>query len=81
MRAPAAHTPDEQVEKSNKSWLGDVQGKAQEAIGQLKEDNQWHVYTTGHSMGGALATLCAHELAVCKPRTLPIECEMLCHAI
>ena len=23
----------------------------------------WHVYTTGHSMGGALATLCAYELA------------------
>ena len=27
-----------------------------------KED-PWSVYVTGHSLGGALATLCAYELA------------------
>lgn len=27
-------------------------------------DSHWQVFTTGHSMGGAMATLCAHELAV-----------------
>jgi dienelactone hydrolase len=27
-------------------------------------DDSWRVYVTGHSMGGAHATLCAYELAV-----------------
>ena len=30
-----------------------------------ERDERWSVYLTGHSMGGALATLCAYELAVC----------------
>lgn len=32
--------------------------------GNKSEDDMWRVYLTGHSMGGALATLCAYELAV-----------------
>ena len=32
--------------------------------GNKSEDDRWRVYLTGHSMGGALATLCAYELAV-----------------
>lgn len=32
--------------------------------GGESEDGRWRVYLTGHSMGGALATLCAYELAV-----------------
>lgn len=32
--------------------------------GNESEDDRWRVYLTGHSMGGALATLCAYELAV-----------------
>ncbi len=31
--------------------------------GQHKEQQPWRVYVTGHSLGGALATLCAYELA------------------
>jgi nuclear pore complex protein Nup85 len=27
------------------------------------EDRPWDVYVTGHSLGGALATLCAYDLA------------------
>jgi dipeptidyl aminopeptidase/acylaminoacyl peptidase len=27
-------------------------------------DDRWRIYVTGHSMGGAHATLCAYELAV-----------------
>jgi alpha-beta hydrolase superfamily lysophospholipase len=27
------------------------------------EGHSWHVYVTGHSLGGALATLCSYELA------------------
>ncbi len=27
-------------------------------------DDRWRVYVTGHSMGGAHATLCAYELGV-----------------
>jgi alpha-beta hydrolase superfamily lysophospholipase len=25
-------------------------------------DSDWHVYVTGHSLGGALATLCAYDV-------------------
>jgi alpha-beta hydrolase superfamily lysophospholipase len=32
--------------------------------GGKSEEDRWRVYLTGHSMGGALATLCAYELAV-----------------
>jgi len=31
----------------------------------------WHVYVTGHSLGGALATLCAYELATREPSRRP----------
>ena len=41
-----------------------MQASAEETAGKLKEDNKWHIFCTGHSMGGALANLCAHELAV-----------------
>ena len=27
-----------------------------------KEEKKWQIYTTGHSLGGALATLCAFEI-------------------
>lgn len=32
--------------------------------GGQSEDDRWRIYVTGHSMGGAHATLCAYELAV-----------------
>ena len=53
--------------EEDSSWMQNVQQKAQQAVGQLDEEEQWHIFTTGHSMGGALATLCAHELAVSFP--------------
>ena len=28
----------------------------------------WHIYATGHSMGGSLATLLAYELSVGRPK-------------
>jgi triacylglycerol lipase len=28
----------------------------------VADGEPWHVYTTGHSLGGALATLCALDL-------------------
>lgn len=31
---------------------------------ESSSDEPWQIYLTGHSMGGALATLCAYELAV-----------------
>lgn len=39
------------------------------------EDPEWGVLTTGHSLGGALATLCTYRLAVCNivPKGVPIE--------
>ena len=44
--------------------VADLQRRTQELVGALPQGERWHIYTTGHSMGGALATLCAHELAV-----------------
>ena len=44
--------------------VAELQRKTRELVGALPEGERWHIYTTGHSMGGALATLCAHELAV-----------------
>ena len=36
-----------------------------EEIMEMKgPDEHWHIYATGHSMGGSLATLLAYELAV-----------------
>lgn len=64
LKASEADSPEEEHKGSEKSWLEGVQEKAEEAVGKLEGSDQWHIYTTGHSMGGALATLCAHELAV-----------------
>ena len=30
-------------------------------------EEHWHIYTTGHSMGGALAILLSYELSVRAP--------------
>jgi hypothetical protein len=38
-----------------------VLGVAGEVLGE--DAGAWHVYVTGHSLGGALATLCSYELA------------------
>ena len=38
-----------------------VLGVAGEVLGE--EADAWHVHVTGHSLGGALATLCCYELA------------------
>ena len=35
------------------------------------EPHTWHAYVTGHSLGGALATLCSYELALRRCRQLP----------
>ncbi|BDA48953.1 probable phospholipase A1 EG1, chloroplastic/mitochondrial at C-terminar half [Coccomyxa sp. Obi] len=39
--------------------------------GNKSEDDRWRVYLTGHSMGGALATLCAYELAARDYKNVP----------
>lgn len=39
----------------------------QEGETQGNRGEGWHIYVTGHSLGGALATLCANELAVSHP--------------
>ena len=41
-----------------------MQSGAKVTAGKLQGDDKWHIFCTGHSMGGALANLCAHELAV-----------------
>lgn len=64
LKGTGAGAADKLPKEEKTSLLKDVQQKAEEAFGQLDEHNRWHIYTTGHSMGGALATLCAHELAV-----------------
>lgn len=51
-------------QEEEQSWLQSVQDAAQKAVEPLQPKGQWHIYTTGHSLGGALACLCAHELAV-----------------
>ena len=33
-------------------------------IMDVKDSKPWHIYLTGHSMGGALATYAAYEIAV-----------------
>jgi alpha-beta hydrolase superfamily lysophospholipase len=47
--------------------IGECVNSRSPASGKSKE-NRWRVYLTGHSMGGALATLCAYELAVSHRR-------------
>ena len=34
------------------------------------DEERWHIFVTGHSMGGAKATLCAYELAVSRTQSL-----------
>ena len=66
LRSSEAETPDKTREQGKGSWLEDVQRKAGDVLGKVDCTDGWHIYTTGHSMGGALATLCAHELAVSR---------------
>ncbi|EIE18845.1 alpha/beta-hydrolase [Coccomyxa subellipsoidea C-169] len=42
--------------------IGECVNSRSPAAGKSNDD-RWRVYLTGHSMGGALATLCAYELA------------------
>ena len=39
------------------------------------DEERWRIFVTGHSMGGAKATLCAYELAVshCRAWPLPVH--------
>ena len=39
------------------------------------DEERWHIFVTGHSMGGAKATLCAYELAVshCRASSVPVH--------
>ena len=60
--------PSKSENDGKDSFMRSLQDTAQQAVNPLKKDDQWQIYTTGHSMGGALACLCAHELAV---RLLP----------
>ena len=42
-----------------------VQKPLMRLLNEIMDDKEpWHIYCTGHSMGGALATLAAYELAV-----------------
>ncbi len=43
--------------------IGECVNSRSPAAGKSNDD-RWRVYLTGHSMGGALATLCAYELTV-----------------
>ena len=36
------------------------------------DEERWHIFVTGHSMGGAKATLCAYELAVSHCGACPL---------
>ena len=48
---------DPQKRRTVINQVGDqITGKA--------EEQRWRIFVTGHSMGGAKATLCAYELAV-----------------
>ncbi|KAK9813880.1 hypothetical protein WJX73_003222 [Symbiochloris irregularis] len=42
-----------------------------EEIMDMKDDEPWHIYCTGHSMGGSLATLAAYELSAIDYKTAP----------
>jgi putative lipase involved disintegration of autophagic bodies len=50
--------------------LGGVKVKVLHLVDQLTADaskeRPWDVFVTGHSLGGALATLCAYDLAGCR---------------
>ena len=44
----------------------------------LKEDaHAWRIYVTGHSLGGALATLCTYELANRRCARLGLDMALL----
>ena len=41
-------------------------------ISGTADEKRWRIFVTGHSMGGAKATLCAYELAVSCCRACPL---------
>jgi putative lipase involved disintegration of autophagic bodies len=38
-------------------------------------ENGWEILVTGHSLGGALATLCSPDLQLLMPEASPSQCE------
>ena len=61
------------VEEALRSSSSGGESAGVQEAGAGGEQQPWQVYVTGHSLGGAMATLCAYELAArrwhCK-RTL-----------
>ncbi len=57
--------------KAYDSVRAKVMAIADEVLGN--EPHKWQAYVTGHSLGGALATLCSYELANRR-------CKQLSHA-
>ena len=72
MKAGTKKSMDELQEAGQKSGLRAIRTAADAAADKVTGKDQWHIYTTGHSMGGALATLCADELAVRSCLLIPL---------
>lgn len=55
---------EELVHKGFLEAYDSIRMKVFNVVDQItKRDEEWTIYVTGHSLGGALATLCAYELA------------------
>lgn len=50
-------------------------------IMDVGDNKPWHIYLTGHSMGGALATLAAYELSVRPLSQMHTPCHPSMHQV
>ena len=67
---PPSVLADDYIEKVIEEGTEEVNEKVKERNDESNVADHWHIYVTGHSLGGALATLFSFELGRIRAGTI-----------